>query len=341
MASTPLPEWYGDGPLIDVVSNAETAGVDVDELVDVVHDQRYPETTRRRVHRIVERTLDRTDGRRAVPRTTQPRQADASPSSPPTARLTENDIEYLSAREFARLLRLVLERFGGTVDSVSADATSTGDAASRRGGPRLTRLQWNRQGVVTTVTVAPQTGRQVDAEHVQAMCEAADLSSGDADRAVIVTNGIATDEARTTATAAGARLCDRIGLANLLELARVTPTVYGDLLERGESPTFEWDDAVDRLPEPPTDLTAVDPFDEGVLDSGHRGRLSDTAAQPTDEEPTSTDRAEPEKATFSADGDTVEVNPDALGQLQTAGSTGSDDDDATLDGVLSNLTGER
>jgi hypothetical protein len=281
MPATSLPEWYDDGPLVDVVSRAGADGIGMEDIVDIVHAQRYDGESRRRVERIVESTLDRTEGRRAVPRTTQARQSDELPPEPPLRWLRESDVEYLSSREFGRLLQISLKRFGGTVEQQQTASTRPKSAES---GSAPQCLTWEREGTVVGVVAFSKAGAQVEVEDVKRLQRELESLSIGVDQQALVTNGLPTEGARTAAEEASIRLCDRRHLAGILELTRLTPAVYGDTLERGESPTFEWGEVLEQLPAPPMDLSGIDPFDPDATGRDRRGRLEISRIGEEDEE---------------------------------------------------------
>jgi hypothetical protein len=162
-----------------------------------------------------------------------------------------------------------------------------------------------------------------------------------ADRSVLVTNGPVSAEAEDAAATVGVDIQGRDHLTALLALARIPAAVYGPVLEEGEEPTFDWAALEADLPDGLEELASRDPFDADLAGAGapslsiRRSREGD----PDDPDETTGKKGAPSTSSSGpTEGDTVEVDPDALGTLQAPRDDPTTDDDA-IDGLLSNLSG--
>lgn len=332
-----------DETVVGVVDRLDEENLSRSQITAKIQEAFFSDEPERRVAAIVDGALNRSQSHRQTPHTTQPRSTNPTSAEGPTRRLDVRDIQYLSDREFGRLLRLALRQFGGSV---------TVDSGSIREG--VTTLSWSRGAESTlSVVLARETDQQLTEQQVAGIAKLLSEETNSETRPALVTNLDVSEQVIETAVEKGLTVCDYHYLDGLLALARLPPKAYGEALESGENPTFDWDALVDDLPEPPLSLGSLDPFDaaavqgrsglsvlSGGQEHGISGQGSDAGEEPG--EPPAVDGDETsgdEQAVGGGDwigapGDTVSVDEEALGKLQSADTS---DADSSIDSLVDNL----
>lgn len=318
-----------------------------DDVNSELHE-RFENEPERRIEAILEGALDRVDAHRSAPNTTQPRSGAQRPYEGSSRRLDVADVAELSDREFGRVFGFVLRRFGGSV------TVETGEALED-----ATVVDWSRDDNenVMAVVLARRPSETIMGGQLEELSEALSIVAGDSTDTVLVTNLSIGPAAAEQGTNAGLTICDRRHLDGLLSLARLPPTVYGELLEKGENMTFDQDTLIERLPAPPVPLDQINPFDPSTVrrrspvsigdsdsDQGPNGETESVAeveaGSATESEP------EPDSSTSSTQSSGTEIPPqgeeavhvdeEQLGELQT---DDSDETDTAIGSLVENLEG--
>ena len=329
--------------VVGLVDRLDEGNLSKSQITVKVQEAFFPDEPKRRVAAIVDGALNRSQSHRQTPNTTQPKSINSTSPEGPPRRLAVRDIEYLSDREFGRLLRLAFRQFGGSV---------TVDSGSVREG--VTTLSWSREAESTlSVVLAREADQQLSKRQVAGIAELLSEEASSETRLALVTNLDVSEQVIETAVDKGLTVCDYQHLDGLLALARLPPKAYGDALESGENPTFDWDTLVNDLPEPPMSLSSLDPFDAAdVQERTGLAVLSDGQEQSPSSQESDVEEVSEETATVEGDetsgdkqavsvrdwieasGDTVSVDEGALGELQSADTA---DADSSIDSLVDNL----
>lgn len=336
----------GQHSVVELAQQLDEGELTREDVGTELHE-RFENEPERRIEAILEGALDRVDAHRSVPNTTQPRSADQRPYEGSSRRLDVADVAELSDREFGRLFGFVLRRFGGSV------TVETGEALED-----ATVVYWSRgdNENVMAVVLARRPSEKVTGKQLKELSEALSIVASESTDTVLVTNLSIEPSAAEQGTSAGLTICDQRHLDGLLSLARLPPKVYGELLEKGENTTFDQDALIASLPAPPVQLDQINPFDPstvrrrspaGIGDSGsdeaHDGDTESVAevgtgsvtAKSETETETSTSSAQSSDTAISPQGEeTVHVDEEQLGELQT---DESDDTDTAIGSLVENL----
>lgn len=169
-------------------------------------------------------------------------QTEAKPRERYYRQVRADDIEYLSPREAARVIGLILELFdGNTVRPSETTAVETD-------------LIWHRQGETVAVRIVPLSEGSVGTSHIQALAEGTVVPTDtrSPSQLVIVTNRGFTDEAMEAASEDDIHCLDGGQLEELLRRARIPMNAAGTVLEDGETHEGPMTDLVDvpSIPQP-------------------------------------------------------------------------------------------
>lgn len=194
-------------------------------------------------------------------------ETDIQPREKVHRRFGLNDVPYLSHREAARAIGLVLELFDG--NTVRPPENS----------PTECNLYWNRQHSTVGVRVVPAPNWKVDTDEVRPLVEGETGIEGNraSSDLALVTNGTITSDAVTLAVDNDINCIEGGRLAAWLRRARVDRVALGTVLEDGENHDGPLSELVelDTVPQP----RAQDPLTmRSVIDS--------SALQPQDDDQT-------------------------------------------------------
>ena len=247
------PRWLADDPatLDEAISLADKLDNSRSDIVSALAAHWFGDVSERRIDAIVERTLDRDGSTTLDTPDDLHRSSDDDPRSLETRYVDITDITYLSNREFARVLGLTLTRFEGR----ARPALPSDDV--------VVDLFWNRQSTTAAVRIAVKPdGTVVDEDLVREVAEGSvEPASGRSPSTVaVVTNTAFTEAARDSAAAADIEVCSGSHVQYLLDLCRVSPEVFGRVLEKGEDTETAIEDVAEELPALPDSIAAMDPL---------------------------------------------------------------------------------
>jgi hypothetical protein len=300
--------WYVPHSPGESLRKAAERSADRDEVVELLAEREYPDLERRRVEKIVAAGLDEgeseadADQRRANQRRADRHRAstDERPRSLRDRYADPADVAYLTDDEFARLLGVALERFGG-----STVRPEVRDCA--------VDLFWNRShDTVGIRTVTRPAGESVG-EAVLTEVATGDTTPTQGrtpSRVVAVTNARFSDEAVAVADANDLECYDGAYLGYWLSKARIGRALAGDVLEHGAKREYDLAERVERAPTPPASIRDVEPLEISVESRREEKEDSADSASAADASWQS-DSARPESMPASDD----RPNPGELGRL--------------------------
>lgn len=239
--------WYRDGPLVAVVQEAVSSNVEQTEIVDVLSERRFPNATRRRIEAIVAGAVERRTSHPGQASPSQSTQSNEPSRSVPARFVDYADIEYLGDREFSHLVALILEYFDGSTTFPLLDALD---------------LLWNRKHTSVGIqTVATQNHQKtLDAIQEIATGKTNPPDARSPSRLVVVTAANIDEELTDEASDVDVELCGRGQVARWLRIARLPPSSYGPLLEKGEQSSFDAQSVLEELPPLPSRVKGRDPL---------------------------------------------------------------------------------
>ncbi|MFC7216034.1 hypothetical protein ACFQO4_18350 [Saliphagus sp. GCM10025334] len=175
---------------------------------------------------------------------------DAVPRDPEARVLSADDLEYLSRREFARVIGLALEQFEGNTVRPAVNQDVAVD------------LYWHRQQQTVGLRMAPTTGDLIGLTQINAVVDGTvrveDTRSPS--ELAVVTNGTFSDRATELASEENIFLFDGGHVETWFRHVALSPPVVGTILEEGENHDGPLDDLVD-IPSIPAPRQQIDPFE--------------------------------------------------------------------------------
>lgn len=275
------PAWYVADSPSETVRRAVSRSAERSEIVEVLSEREYPDLERRRVEAIVAAAVGRVERRdeEAARRSTA---TEERPRPLPGRYADPADVGYLSDDEFARLLSVALERFGG-----NTFRPEVRDCAAD--------LFWNRSHSTVAVRTVARSGDRPVSEAVLAEVATGDTTptqGRNPSRVVAVTNASFSAEAVAVAEANDIELYDGSYLGRWLSKARIDRSLAGDVLEHGAKREYDVDERLAEAPTPPEQIRDIDPFEVSV---GTRDSPSEASSGRSRSEsiPTTEDRPDP------------------------------------------------
>lgn len=239
------PAWYRRGDVPASVRAATTAGVDVEEIVDVLHTREF-DAPRRRVQTMVEAKEPATKSTTAV--------ADSIEVEPHDVRyVDETDLGYLVERDLAIVVGVMLCQFGGSYRIV--------DEAD---DPPFNLVWMGTHETVGLRTVSLPPGEQAGKAAVRDIVNGDSIPSDVQDptaRCIVSPKGF-TEDAVSAAEMNDVRTIGPSDLEMLLRHVRLTPAILGALPEVEELIAEE----LGELSNAQRRLDQFDPFDLSPLD---------------------------------------------------------------------------
>lgn len=242
------PPWYTEGDLVASLTAADrVSDLSTSEIVDVLAEHEF-DADQERIRTVIEQSLEIVTSQASTKGTSDPL---ASPRERVARFADPADVEYLSAREFARVLGVVLSRYEGShripgmVDDLDVD------------------LFWNRAQTTVAFRTVPQAdGAPVEEALVDTVAHGDTTPQTGRSPSLIgiVSNGGFTDDARALATANEIELFGSAHLTQWFTDARLTPKVFGAILEEGEQRESDLDDQIASLPSLPDPVQERDPL---------------------------------------------------------------------------------
>lgn len=283
MSSHSHPDWFVADDVAATIRNARSTDTDDEKIVAVLCETALDSLPKARVEAIVSATPDNDTALEGVELPlSQPPSTDESPRESPSRRMTVGDVNYLSDREFARVVGLALEQFDGKTVRPPANADLDVD------------LYWNRQYVTVGIRTVSTGGRALGSEQVESVLNgdvASDVTRSPSELAV-VTDGRFEDRATALAIENDVHLVDGGQLETWLRRTMFPPAVIGTVLEDGENHDGPLTDLVE-LEEMPSPRQITDPlevdraFDISELDKPEQvDRSTSEAGEGTDQSAT-------------------------------------------------------
>lgn len=245
------PDWYTEGDIAASLTAANQSDLSVTEIVDVLAEQEI-DADRERIRAVVEQGLESVTAKEQTAADDTLDSVD-SPRELTTRFADPDDIEYLSSREFARVLGVVLTQYEGSyrvpavVDDLDVD------------------LFWNRAQITVAFRTVPRAnGAPVDEELVDSVArgDTTPQTGRSPSRVAIVSNGGFTDDARALATANEIELFESAHLRQWFTDAKLPQEVFGAILEEGEQQESDLDEQIKELPPLPTSVANRDPLED-------------------------------------------------------------------------------
>lgn len=304
------PEWFVDRDVEQTVQRARAADVPEERVVETLAEHAFDGLRDERITNIVERVPDdrrTTDG--GIAGLSQSPSATAEPREIPPRRFSVDDVEYLSDAEFARVLGLALEQFGG--ESIRTADESPLD------------LYWSRDETTVGIRAATSTSNTVDARSVETLTNGTATSPDriSPDSVVLTTDDDVPAATVETATEAGIAVIDRGQLETVFERAALPAAAVGTVLEDGathDGPLAELVD-LDSVPEPRRTIEAGATRTAAEIDV-ERGSIDPISSEGSDGDPdqptdTSTGPTTPNDGTSPPPGETgvLYADPDEDG----------------------------
>lgn len=201
-----------------------------------------------RLEAIIESLPESTGEDEELP-TSQPSSVDVTPRSPLTNRCAVSDFAYLSSREAARIIGLVLELFDGNTVRLTEEKGVETD------------LLWRRQHASIAIRVIP-TRTVVSDEHPTAVANGPAVPSSiqSPSELAIVTCGKFSDEATRVAKEHDIHCYNAGHVEAWLRRAKISQETLGTVLEDGEAHDGPLTELVDASPIPSLEKK-LDPFD--------------------------------------------------------------------------------
>lgn len=280
MSQTNFPEWFAEGDVEQTIQQARAADVPQDAIVEALAEHAFEGLRAERVVNIVGAISDdpRTTDCGTVGLSHSP-SATTEPRETPPRRFSVDDVVYLSDAEFARVLGLALEQFGGESIRTTDDESALD-------------LYWSRDGTTVGLRAATSTGNTIDAESVGTLADAPVASPAGAmpDSVVLVSDDDVPAEAVETATDAGIAVIDRGQLETVFERAALPAAAVGTVLEEGATHDGALAELVelDGVPEPRRTIEAGATKTAAEVDVG-RGSVDSTSSEESDDDDQPTD----------------------------------------------------
>lgn len=244
------PNWLIDGDVAASVKKARQSDIPKSSIIQELNYEVFDETPKGRIKAIVDAIPDEDAETDAIslPLSQDP-STDADPRGRTTRLAASADISYLSPREAARVVGLVIEQFAGnTVRPPANESTEC-------------NLYWDRQHRTIGLRIVPAVGEKVGEQHLQALShgETAVEDIRSPSEVALVTNGWLSEGAKRLAEDDDIRYFDRGHLEAWFRRAKITPDALGTVLEDGENHDGPLSELVD-IPEIPSPIS-VDPFE--------------------------------------------------------------------------------
>ncbi|MBV0926235.1 hypothetical protein KTS45_18670 [Halomicroarcula limicola] len=313
-----LPSWYHTGDVRQTVHAAAAAGIETDEVASVLSDEIFDDIPLQRVKSIVEAIPTDDDQAPDVENSlSQAATTDAAARPPLANRCTVTDLEYLSAREAARIVGLVLELFDG--NTLRPPATESVEAD----------LLWRRQYMNVGLKIIPQR-TTVGVESIEAL-RSGQLVPDDLQRPselAIVTSGRFDEEILAEAANNDIHCFDAGHVEEWLLRAQLSPDIVGTLLENGENHDGPLTDLVD-VPPIPAPRTSTDPLEiERAFDVDSYNVAAETTSSEPQPQESGTTSAQSTGETSAAPSQTDEADPETVadplaGSQPPPGKTGT------------------
>lgn len=239
--------WWAKETVQKTLHSASELSISKEKIVAYLEEE-FSDVGDRRIQAIIDAGLPDYDEPDDPP---YPESTEQSPRGLEPRHLDVVDTAYLSDRELARVVAAGLQRVQGTARAV----TETGLAVD---------VIWNRSHTTAALrTVSCDRDASVGEDVIQDVIEG-DVApeSGRAPSTVaVVTNGTYTEAAERVATAGDVHLVAGGQLQRWFSLFRLTPDLYGPILEEGELVETDTDELLDEAPTLPRTLRDVDLFD--------------------------------------------------------------------------------
>jgi len=242
--------WYNPDDLRATVVDGKNNNIGTSRIARYLAEQEFDDIPPSRVQHIVESIPTAEDSSETTIDLTQPKSTDAEPRDAVAKQLAVSDFEYVSNREAARLLGLVLEQFDGNTERPPGAKEVETD------------LVWHRQNITVALRIVPTLSETVDTSHVNAVLDGTVVPDGvrSPSKLAIVTNRAFTDEALTLADEHDIHCFDAGHMEEWLRRARIPMDAVGTVLEDGESHDGPLTELVE-LPPIPEPRNTADPLE--------------------------------------------------------------------------------
>jgi hypothetical protein len=288
------PSWYNLGKVQSTVQQARSAGVDTDKITSILGERDLDDVPPSRIESIVDRVPDESDDEVNKSLLSQPPSTDATPRSVNARRLDIGDFEFLSNREAARVLGLVLEAFDGNTTRTGSQHEVESD------------LVWNRQHSSVAFRVVPLPAGGVDSNHVDALLNGQTVPPDrrSPSELAVVTNQGFTEDAQEFAAANDVQCFDGGHLEAWLQRGAIPMDIVGTVLEDGENHDGPLSELVD-IPAVPEPRLTVNPMNIDPIFDIEAAEETPTPQRPEkrDDPLADTDADEGQTGTLYADPD--------------------------------------
>jgi hypothetical protein len=291
------PSWYSPGKIQSTVQQARSAGVDAGTVTSVLDERELEDVPDSRIESIVDRIPEETDDKTSEPLLSQPPSTDATPRTVDGRRLDVGDVEFLSNREAARVLGLVLEAFDGNTIRTGPQHEVESD------------LIWNRQHSSVALRVVPLPDSSVGSRHVDALLDGQTVppERRSPSELAIVTNRGFTEDALEFAAENDVRCLDGGHLEAWLQRVLLPMDAVGTILEEGENHGGPLSELVD-VPAVPEPRLSIEPLGiDPIFD------VETTEETPSPERPARRDDPLAAVVTDAGQTGTLYANPDEDG----------------------------